>query len=60
MHKYSQLLTKISELILKILIHVKTDINSVIIKLTILLTITAIDCKGFNFNTKTDNKKTVG
>lgn len=57
---YTQLVSKIFESILKILIVVNADINSVIIKLTILLTITAIDCKGFNFNTKTDNKKTVG
>ena len=57
---YTQLVSKIFESTLKILIVVNADINSVIIKLTILLTITAIDCKGFNFNTKTDNKKTVG
>ena len=50
MDKYSQLLTKISELILKILIHVKTDINSVIIKVTRFITTIVRDFNQSIFN----------
>ena len=50
MDKYSQLLTKIFEFILKILIHVKTDINSVIIKVTRFITTIVRDFNQSIFN----------
>lgn len=60
MDKYSQLLTKISELILKILIHVKTAINSVIINITRFVITIVIDFTAFNFKIKIDKINILG
>ena len=58
--QYFQLLTNISEFILKILIHEKTDINSVIINVNILKIIIVSAFNTLIFNIKIDNINTIG
>lgn len=51
---YTQLVSKIFESILKILIHVNADINSVIINVTRFVITIVIDFTAFNFKMKID------
>lgn len=58
--RYIQLFTKVSEFILNILMHVNTDINSVIIKIIIFDIIIDNAFIAFWFSTKIVNRSTSG
>lgn len=57
---YTQLVSKIFESILKILIHVNADINSVIINVTRFVITIVIDFTAFNFKMKIDKINILG
>ena len=57
---YTQLVSKIFESILKILIHVNADINSVIINVTRFVITIVIDFTAFNFKIKIDKINILG